>query len=108
MRRIGEMYRLRPIALKAILLAVTIFAGTSTARAGFIVNGTFTPDLGGWTVSNSNDDNAVTVSAGGGVVTISEPTSHNEVDLFQTFTLPSGSKSISFKIVGLTTNLVSQ
>jgi len=88
-------FRSNVIPLLALLI---LFAPAVPARADLIVNGDFTKGLTGWSVSDPS-----LVSVVNGHAVISESSSASEVDLSQTFTIPTGgATTLSFSLLGLT------
>jgi len=79
-------------------LAWGFLTGLAPARGDLIVNGDSSNGLNGWSVSDSS-----LVSVVNGHAVISETPTGQEVDLYQSFTVPtSGVTTLSFKLLDLT------
>jgi hypothetical protein len=81
-----------------VLMATILSLSVYPARAGSLINGDFSQGLTGWTVSDP-----ALVSVVNGQAVINESATALEVDLSQTFTVPSGALSLSFTLVTVVT-----
>jgi hypothetical protein len=79
-----------------VLLIALLGLSASSAQAGSLINGDFSQGLTGWTVSDPT-----LVSVINGQAVISESPTDQEVDLYQTFTIPTGATRLSFTLVSL-------
>ncbi len=81
-----------------VLLIIIVGLGACPATEGSLFNGDFSQGLTGWTVSDP-----ALVSVINGQAVINESPTAQEVDLSQTFTVPTGALSLSFNLMSLVT-----